>query len=399
MTDSGRDWLLWGSELSPFALKLALCCRYAGLPHRFLPEQGSWAENWRCVLRVERLKRGGLPLTWPVMSEDDELPLVPYLFGPDGENLYDSTAIAEWLDARQPLIPAEPLACFVARLIDDYADEFLLYTVHHQRWKVSARDNDAGARLAREYRFQLGPAGSPLRWGMAQWFSARQTRRLPYLFSVAPQGFQIAGLPARRQPPSREGFPPTHALLQGAFTRVTNVLDALLASRPYVLGERFTLADAALYGQLGMNLADPSTARDLRERTPRLHRWLQGLHSGTPAVADAPLQVDGALQPLLTEIARIHLPLMQQNAAAHLRLKSAGQRRFNERAFNAGEALYDGLLDGQPYRTVAKSFQARSWRDCCARWAALPLSAQASFLALAPQADFSPAAPSPAAPA
>ena len=67
MTDSGRDWLLWGSELSPFALKLALCCRYAGLPHRFLPEQGSWAENWRCVLRVERLKRGGLPITWPLM--------------------------------------------------------------------------------------------------------------------------------------------------------------------------------------------------------------------------------------------------------------------------------------------------------------------------------------------
>ena len=32
----------------------------------------------------------------------------------------------------------------------------------------------------------------------------------------------------------------------------------MLASRPFILGGRFTLADAAIYGQLGMNLPDPS---------------------------------------------------------------------------------------------------------------------------------------------
>lgn len=388
MTDRKKDWLLWGSELSPFALKLALCCRHAELPHRFLPEEGSWAENWRCVLRLERLKRGRLPMTCPLMCEDDELPLVPYLFGPEGENLYDSTAIAEWLDRRLPaaqtLIPTDPLAGFIARLIDDYADEFLLYAVHHQRWKVSARDNDAGARLAREYRFQLGPL-QPL---MARWFSARQTRRLPYLFSVAPEGFCIEGLPTRRQPPGREGFPPTHALLETAFTRLTALLETLLADRPYLLGERFTLADAAIYGQLGMNLADPGTARDLRERTPGLYRWLHALHAGTPAKVDAPPCIDIALSPLLAEIGRIHLPLMRQNAAAHRALRAQGQKRFNERAFDAGEALYDGVLDGHPYRSVAKSFQARSWRDCQARWAALPAEAQTAFEKLAPGLGF-----------
>ena len=109
-----RDWLIWGSELSPYALKLALCCRHARLPHRLLPTQGRWAENLRTAVRVERLKRGGLTLTWPQLSEDDEYPLVPYLFGPGGQNLYDSSAIAEWLDrdlpTAQKLIPVEPLA-------------------------------------------------------------------------------------------------------------------------------------------------------------------------------------------------------------------------------------------------------------------------------------------------
>lgn len=384
-----RDWLIWGSELSPYALKLGLCCRHAGLPHRLLPTQGTWSENIRTALRLERLKRGGLPLTWPQLTEDDEYPLVPYLFGPEGENLYDSTAIAEWLDQRLPvqkrLIPSEPVAGFITRLIDDYADEFLLYVVHHQRWVVSAIDNDAGWRLAQEFRSLVGP----LRPWMARHFSARQTRRLPYLFSVAPAGFRITGLGRSRQPPERRGFPPTHALLESAHTRLVDVLDALLATRPYVLGDRFTLADAALYGQLGMNLADPSTAKALRARSPRLYQWLLTLHSDAPrAVADGMLRIDDALQPLLAEIARIHLPLMQQNAAAHARCREQGQRRFNEAAFNTGQALYDGMLDGLPYRSVAKSFQARSWRDCRARWGALSPGDRLALTRLMPTAAF-----------
>lgn len=83
----GAPWVLWGSELSPFALKLALCCRHAGLSYRFLPAQGSWLENWRALLRVEKLRAGRARITWPVMTPEDELPLVPFLLGPQGENL------------------------------------------------------------------------------------------------------------------------------------------------------------------------------------------------------------------------------------------------------------------------------------------------------------------------
>lgn len=386
---AGRPWIIWGSELSPFALKVVLNFRHAGLPYRFLPAQGRWAQNWRALLRLQALKRGLLPLTWPKMSEDDELPLVPFVFGPQGENLYDSSAIAEWLDRRLPearrLIPQAPLAAFVARLIDDYADEFGLYLVHHQRWKVSALDNDAGTRVAREFRFLSGP----MQGLMAKGFAARQTRRLPYLFSVAPEEFSIPGLPAVRQPPARAGFPPTHALLEAAHQRLCAALDTLLQQRPYVLGTRFTLADAALYGQLAMNLSDPSTNRSLQQRTPTLHRWLLALHDAAPLGSDdaASWQVDAALQPLLREIARIHVPLMRQNAAAHQRHKDNGQRRYNEAAFNAGLALYDGELDGHPFRSVAKSFQARTWRETVARWSALPADAQAQLIALVPELE------------
>ena len=133
---------------------------------------------------------GRLPLTWPQMTELDEFPLVPFLFGPGGENLYDSSAIALWLDGHGPhpnerataLVPVDdPALRFAVRLIDEALDEVGLYLVHHNRWVVSARDNDAGARLAREMRPLLGPL-APL---VGHFFPARQVRRLPYLFSVA----------------------------------------------------------------------------------------------------------------------------------------------------------------------------------------------------------------------
>lgn len=379
-------WIVWGSELSPFTLKVIRLFRHARRPFRFLPADGGWLEDWRYLVRLERLKRGHLPLTWPRMTADDELPLVPFVFGNDGSNLYDSTAIAQWLDRELPaarrLVPEDPAAGFIAQLIDDYADEFLLCVVHHNRWTVSAKDNNAGARLAREWRLFLGP----LQALFARRFSARQTRRLPYLFSVAPAGFHIDGLPLERQPPSRAGFPATHELLDGAFLRLLEALEALLATRPFILGGRFTLADAALYGQLGMNLPDPGADAIIRARAPRLHRWLTLLHGpdAEPIAADGQLRIDDALAPLLAEICRVHVPLMRQNAAAHLRLKRVGVTRFNEVAFDRREALYDGVIDGLTYRSVAKSFQARVWNDCLARWDGLPSEARDRVEALLP---------------
>jgi glutathione S-transferase len=383
-------WVIWGSSLSPFHLKLMAMCRHAGLPFRVLPG-ASRAETLRFALRREQLVRGRLPLTWPKMDALDEFPLVPFLFGPGGENLYDTTAIAHWLDTQAPvprpcgtLVPQDdPAAAFVARLIDEYADEFGLCLIHHQRWVVSARDTRAGSVLAGEFR--LGPF-APL---AARAFARRQVRRLPYLFSVAPEGFRVDGLPRGRQPPARAGFPPTHALLERAFERLLDALEWGFAVRPWVLGNRFTLADASLFGQLGVHaLADPTNDAAIARRAPNVHVWLTRIHAadlGGPA-ATPRWGLDESLQPLLAEIARTYLPLMRQNAAAYARLSAAGETTFNEAGFDRGRGLYDGILDGEPFRAVVKTFQVRSWRDLRARWAALGPDAKARVAALMPDA-------------
>jgi glutathione S-transferase len=380
-----RPWIVWTSELSPFGLKLLLMAHADGLPLRVLPAEGGIVENFRVGRRRDLLRQGRLALTWPEMTTEDEFPEVPYLFGPDGENLYDSTAIAVWLDRRSGdsrWVPEDPGTAFVARLIDDYADEFGLYMVHHNRWKVSARDNDAGRRLAREFSHMFGPAAAALGW----FFPRRQVRRLPYLFSVAPQGYAVEGLSSALVPPSRPGFAPTHDLLEQAFARLLDILEALLAERPFLLGQRLTLADAAVYGQLAMNLSDPGACRWIREAAPRTHAWLEGLDRRDPSMlaARGTVAVDAALAPLLTEIGRVHVPLMEANHEAWRRERAAGGRVFNEKAFDRGEALYDGELDGRPFRSVAKSFQARVWIDCCRRWQALDPATRTDLATLLP---------------
>ncbi len=382
---SNRDWIILGSELSPFTLKLLAMCRYKGLACRHLPDEGGWLENLRISLRKERLVRGRLPLTWPEFTDEDEFPLVPFLFGPNGENLYDSTAIAEWLDrhfANLALVPPDPALAFCVRLLDEFADEWMLYLVHHGRWKLSAADNDAGARLAREMR----TVTFGWRWPVRHFFSARQVRRLPYLFSVAPEGFSIPGLSRNRQPPARAGFPPTHALLEGSYRRILLALEAILSGQACLFGHTPTLADFSIYGQIGMNLSDPSADRFIAGTAPHTHAWAVRMHRhafDTAATPDFALRP--SLGPLLAEVCRVYVPLMRQNAAACERLKAQGERRFNEAAFDAGRCLYDGELDGMPFRAVAKSFQAKTWRRLCEAWQALGETDRARVETLLPQ--------------
>ena len=271
---------------------------------------------------------------------------------------------------------------FAIRLVDEALDEVGLYLVHHNRWVVSARDNDAGARLAAEMRSLLGPLARVV----GRTFPARQVRRLPYLFSVAPPDARFGDLPARLRPPQRAGFPPTHALLDEAFARLLAALEPILAAQPFVFGERFTLADASVYGQLAMNRADPSADERIRRAAPALHGWIARLARGDfrGHRATASLELSDAHAPLLEWIATFFVPLMQQNQDAWERHRDRGETRFNEAAFDAGRALYAGVLLGHPFRSVAKTFQVRVWRDLRRDWDVLPAAARSRIAALLP---------------
>lgn len=247
MLDSKVHWILSGSKLSPFHLKVAAMLKFKGVPYRDFPSEGGFFENISIAFRTQLLKRGLLTLTYPKFTELDEFPLVPFLFGPKGENLFDSSSIAVWLDQNKReanrlnlvTIDGDEAINFLIQLVDDYFDEFGLYMVHHARWKISASDNKAGEYLANELSLVVGPL-KPL---VAKVFSARQVRRCPYLFSVAPEGYRVEGLSNERQPPSHKDFPETHRLLEQRYLNILTALETIFSTRPYLFGHCFTLAD------------------------------------------------------------------------------------------------------------------------------------------------------------
>jgi glutathione S-transferase len=390
-TDSKPDWILSGSELSPFHLKIAAILRFKKIAYRDFPSQGSTFENLKIQIRIKLIKMGRLKLTYPELTDQDEFPLVPFLFGPNGENLYDSSAIARWLDVniedsshkRNQHIGSQHKITnpnnddklyFLIQLIDEYFDEFGLYMVHHSRWKTAAKDNTAGRRLANE----MPMISAPFRSFIANFFSARQVRRLPYLFSNAPQAFHIDGLRSDRQPPNHQNSPATHDLLEQSYINILKALEGIFSQRPYLFGNYFTLADASLYGQLGMNLSDPSAAQWIEEQAPNVFTWLSHIHQGefSRPSRTAEFMIDDVLRPLIAEISRIYYPLMQQNEVAYLKHKNAGETQFNEAAFWQGKSLYQGILDGQPFSNVAKSFQVKTWQYVKHSWQALTAAEQ-----------------------
>jgi hypothetical protein len=232
------------------------------------------------------------------------------------------------------------------------------------RWVGSARTTPMGAMTARELRPLLPPGFTPL---FASRLYRRQASRCPYLFSVAPDGYD-AGVSRDRTAPARRGFPPTHALLEEAWRGYLAAMEQLLSEQPYLLGERFTLADASAYGQLGMNLVDPEAIALLEELAPRTFRWLCAIRDHEHCEQGGSLALTSALQPLIRMINKTFIPLMTQNEIAYDDALASGETLFNEAAFERGRALYDGHLLDSPFRAVVKTFQVRVWRELKASW-------------------------------
>jgi glutathione S-transferase len=316
--------------------------------------------------RLARARRARAVERYPgTVTDLDEYPAVPY-YSFDGRRFYyDSTGLALHLDdlqtAPEHLLPHDPVQRFVCRLIDEAFDEFGLYMAHHNRWVTSAATNTMGTMTVREMRRLVPPF---LRGRAARKLAERQVRRCPYLFSVAPAGYRN-GLREGLTPPSRAGFPPTHELLDEAWRRYLAAMEAVLGRQPFLFGDRFTLADASAYGQLGMNLVDGRAAELLEELAPRTFGWLQMIRDGGHRDIGGELRLTEGLAPLLQCIGETFIPLMRQNEKAYCEAQARGQTLFNEAAFDRGEALYDGSLLGLPYRAVVKSFQVAVWRDLC----------------------------------
>ncbi len=181
-------------------------------------------------------------------------------------------------------------------------------------------------------------------------------------------------------------FPPTHDLLETSYTNLLSTLDPILQNRPFLLGDQFTLADASVYGQLAMNLTDPSAAQKIETESPAVFNWLNQILQAdfTSSRPEGQLVLDKAIAPLLEEICRTYVPLMHQNLAAYEKIKAEGEDLFNERAFWKNRAIFSGEVDNHPFGAVVKTFQVKTWKDIREHWSRLDQEAMDRVAAVLP---------------
>ena len=313
--------VVYGCRISYFTGKFETYLRYKQLPYSYRAAT-MWHYRWTIPRKLGTTQ-------------------IPSVMLPDGRWMSDTTPMISWLEDRHPespVIPADPVQGYLALLIEDFADEWLWRPAMHYRWSYQPDRFVAGTRLAEELLTIPAPLIERRRW---------VTRRQIKLFTDGD------GIDSVTRP---------HA--DRAYTRVLDALEPVFSRRPFLFGERPTIADIGLMGPFWRHFAhDPTPAAIMRERAPATYEWTARCWNAKAArLAERPL-LDGLpadLSPLLREIGETHLQALCANAVAH------GQ----------GTPKHDLRVQGATYRRVPTS-PYRVWclEQLRARFERLPANA------------------------
>lgn len=265
---------------------------------------------------------------------------VPALQRDDGLWRCDTTLLLDWLEQehpQRPLMPGGPAARFLTALVEDYCDEWQWRAAMFWRWAWPDNARYLGARLGAELsRGTPHPA-----WLMGLYFRRRQQRVFLRGDGVRRDNFEaIAGL-----------YPQTLAWLE-----------ALLARRPFLLGDQPSRVDVAWMGPMFRHYAqDPRPAALMAATAPRVWAWVSRVwNSGERAMAEAlsgDAFTDPAWQPIWADIGQAYLPYLLDN----------------HRALAGGAVRFDGVYGGIAYpRLPVVVYRARCLLSLQQAFAALP---------------------------
>jgi glutathione S-transferase len=302
--DASAPLIVYGSVISYFTGKLEAYLRYKEIPYRLVPMTPT--VQWRAA------RRTGVA----------QMPAVEL---PDGRSMTDTTPMIAWLETQHPepaVLPADPLQGFVSRLLEDYADEWLWRPAMHYRWSHRGDALLLSRRIVDELLPRVPLPGALKRFGIRQ----RQLRRF------------VRGDGVRAE---------TRTHVEDVYRKNLEALEAIFQTRPFLLGERPSLADFGFFGSMFRHFGlDPTPAALMLVRAPGVYAWLARLWnargSRTPGALLNGIPADFA--PLLREVGEAYLPFLCANAEAW----QADRKRF------------DCTIQGVPYRAQPTS-RYRVW--------------------------------------
>lgn len=326
--DARSPVVLSGSDISYFTGKMENYFRVREIPYELRNMQ---------FPRDDRVRKREVGVT--------QMPTVEL---PDGRWMTDTTKMIQWFEAQFPengLLPADPLQAFLCFLLEDWADEWWWRPAMHYRWY-----SDEGSRFAAWHLAEtcLSEMSAPI---ALKWRYLRRRQRSGY---TAGDGIGEASV----------------AAVEADYHRLLASLETIFRDRPFLLGQRPTLADIGFAGPFFRHFAlDPVPLEILRRQAPSVLEWVARLWKTRIAECRGTL-LDGIPEDfgsLLDEIGHTYLPYLNANIAA----VRAGQKRFD---VNLGGAQFRG----------ARYSRYRVW--CLAElrlhYERMPASAQAAGRAL-----------------
>ena len=222
--DPIRPLRVHGLDLSYFTGKLEATLRAKGLPYELV------------AMDTRRFR---------TMGKRMGIAQMPHLELPDGQILTDTSCILKWLEAHHPepaLMPVDPALCWIADLLEDFADEWLWRPALYYRWAFAADARLLSERLARG---MLRDINAPV--ALRRWFILQRQRHV-YL--------------------RKDGVSPHNAkAIEAIYHDTLDALCVALAQRPFLLGNRPTQADCGFFGPFFRHFSsDPTPSEILRER-------------------------------------------------------------------------------------------------------------------------------------
>lgn len=314
---------LVGSNTSPYSRKLHAILRYRRIPH---------------VWRLRRMNMS--PAIEAVRPQ-----LMPMLRFP-GTDQYrvDSTPLAYALEQRHPqarsILPPDPADQFICHLIEDFADEWCTKMMYYLRWVEEPTARFAATWIIQDW---MPDAIGSKRTQMEQMIYERQRKRLEL---VAGQG--------------------NGDIIKADFHALLDILGPYLSGSRFLFGNRPSLADFAIYGQLTTMIVDPLPQAMIRERAPGLEFWVFSVDDASG--------IEGEWQPALPAAAMVRRQLLEIVGRSYLPFLAA-----NATALDADREQFELEIGSKTYRQAPFGYQAKCYAEIRARWSALADAERASL--------------------
>ncbi len=321
---------LWCDGNSPYSCKLRTYMNYKAIPYKRM------RINFETYFNIIPAKVG--------------MSIMPVIITPDDEVMQDTTPIIQEFEetySANSCTPTDPRLAFIMWLLEDFGDEYLTRFSMHYRWGNDISRNTLSHRLGRSMSFgNVNMHASKV----APMILARQA------------GFdKPLGLDKAE---SRES-------LDGQFIDLLNILDQHFSQYQFLLGDKPSVADFALYGHLYAHmLQDPFSAEIMESNGSRTCNWIETISElgdtrgfiGQTEFGDW-INLDEAvpetLKKLLTFVGKTYIPFATGTALA----THEGRKEFDAKVYDLETSFMTFQYRAWSFENVQNHFVALNDKD------------------------------------